>query len=79
MNIYCTPTLYNERLGNGDKIPIILYELNPSRDPNNRINFYRNNFNSKDKLNKTLPHFKSQKKKKTRQTKSANPIKKKKK
>ena len=29
MNTYCTPTLYNERLGNGDKIPIILYELNP--------------------------------------------------
>ena len=75
MNTYCTPTLLNERLGNGDKIPIILYELNPARDPNNRINFYRNNFNSKDKLNKTLPHFKSQKKKKTRQTKSANPIK----
>ena len=72
MNTYCTPTLYNERLGNGDKIPIILYELNPSRDPNNRINFYRNNFNSKDKLNKTLPYFTNLKKKKNnRATKSA--------
>ena len=72
MNTYCTPTLYNERLGNGDKIPIILYELNPSRDPNNRINFYRNNFNSKNKLNKTLPYFTNQKKNKnTRTTKSA--------
>ena len=72
MNTYCTPTLYNERLGNGDKIPIILYELNPARDPNNRINFYRNNFNSKDKLNKTLPYFTNQKKKKNnRATKSA--------
>lgn len=71
MNTYCTPTLYNERLGNGDKIPIILYELNPSRDPNNRINFYRNNFNSKNKLNKTLPYFTNQKKNKnTRATKS---------
>lgn len=70
MNTYCTPTLYNERLGNGDRIPIILYELNPARDPKNRVNYYRNNFNSKDKLNKTMPYYLNQKKK-NRKTKSA--------
>lgn len=70
MNAYCTPTLYNERLGNGDRIPIILYELNPARDPKYRVNYYRNNFNSKDKLNKTIPYQKN-KKKKNRKTKSA--------
>ena len=37
--------MIKERLGNGDRIPIILYELNPLRDPNYRINHYRNDFN----------------------------------
>ena len=44
MNIYCTPTIFKEKLENGHKIPVILYELNPLREPNNRIHHYRNDF-----------------------------------
>lgn len=71
MNTYCTPTIFKERLGNGRKIPIILYELNPLRDPNFRINYYRNDFNYNDKLDRTIPYFINPKKKKNRKTKSA--------
>jgi len=70
MNIYSTPTIVKERLGNGGKIPVILYELNPLRAPNNRINYYRNIFS--EKMDKTLPYFNKPKKvNKKRKTKSA--------
>ena len=36
MKSYCTPTLIKERLNNGEKIPLIFYELNPLRSPFNR-------------------------------------------
>ena len=75
MNTYCTPTIFKERLGDGRKIPIILYELNPLRDPNFRINYYRNDFNCRDKLDRTLPLFINPKKKKNRKIKSARNVK----
>lgn len=69
---YCSPSLIKERLGNGDRIPIILYELNPLRDPNYRINHYRNDFN--EISDRTLPYLKKYnnlKKKKNRKAKTA--------
>ena len=69
MNIYSTPTIVKERLGNGNKIPVILYELNPLRDPNYRINHYRNDFSAK--LEKSFQYFRNPKKKRNRKTKSA--------
>jgi hypothetical protein len=72
MKSYCTPTLIKERLNNGEKIPLIFYELNPLRSPFNRINHYKNIF--EDKKNKTLTDFRKIKKiKKSRniKTKSA--------
>ena len=69
MNIYSTPTIVKERLGNGNKIPVILYELNPLRAPNSRINHYRNVFS--EKMDKTLPYFNKPKKVNKRKTKSA--------
>ena len=71
MNTYCTPTIFKERLGNGRKIPIILYELNPLRAPNYRINYYRNDFNRKDKLDGALPFLINLKTKKNRKIQSA--------
>lgn len=69
MSVYSTPTILKEELGNGKRIPIILYELNPLHDPNNRINHYRNVFD--EKANKSFPYFKVPKKKKNKKPKSA--------
>ncbi len=63
MNTYCIPNLYNQRLGKGDRISILLYKLNTANGPN----YYRNNFNSKDKLNKTMSNYKNKMKKIERQ------------
>ena len=69
MSIYCTPTILKDKLENGRKISNIFYELNPLRDPNKRINYYRNVFS--EKLDKVFPYFKIKKIKKNRQPKSA--------
>lgn len=68
MNTYSTPTLLKETLCNGKKIPLIIYEMNPMRDPNIRINHYRNIFKSESQLfNKTQILFREKKNlKKTR-------------
>ena len=68
MNIYCTPTIFKEKLENGHKIPVILYELNPLREPNNRIHHYRNDFDKK--IDNTLPYFNYHNNKNKRKTKS---------
>ena len=63
MNTYSTPTIDKEFLSNGNKIPIIIYEMNPMREPNKRINRYRNIFQSESPLiNKTQIVFKKSKK-----------------
>lgn len=67
MNTYSTPTITKEFLNNGHKIPIIIYEMNPFRDPNKRINHYRNIFHSESPspfLNKTQTLLRKSKKKK---------------
>ena len=78
MSTYSTPTILKETLSNGHNIPIILYEMNPLRDPNKRINHYRNIFeNESSFLNKTQTSFKKTKstkktRKKKEQPKSVN-------
>ena len=63
MNTYSTPTIDKEFLSNGNKIAIIIYEMNPMREPNKRINRYRNIFQSESPLiNKTQIVFKKSKK-----------------
>ena len=65
MNIYSTPTIIKETLNNGHRIPKILYEINPLRDPNKRINHYRNLFqNESSFFNKSQTLFKNIKKSK---------------
>lgn len=83
MNTYSTPTIIKETLSNGGKIPVIIYQMNPLRDPNKRINHYRNIFQNESSLfNKTQISFKNiknikklkniSKKKKKREVKSFN-------
>ena len=62
MNTYSTPTMIKETLSNGGKIPVIYYQMNPLRDPNKRINHYRNIFQnetSSSLFNKTQISFKN--------------------
>ena len=61
MNTYSTPTMIKETLSNGGKIPIIFYQMNPLRDPNKRINHYRNIFQNEtpSTFNKTQISFKN--------------------
>lgn len=70
MNTYSTPTILKETLNNGRKIPLIIYEMNPMRDPNKRINHYRNIFKNESALfNKTQTLFNKKKVKKASQRK----------
>ena len=57
MNMYCTPTIIQETLNNGIKIPNLFYQMNPLRDPNKRINFYRSEFQSEAPSNRTQTSF----------------------
>ena len=60
MNVYSTPTIIKETLSNGGKIPVIIYQMNPLRDPNKRINHYRNIFQNESPLfSKTQISFKN--------------------
>ena len=69
MYTYCTPSLLKETLTKGYKISNLFYEINPLREPNKRINHYRNMFQneSESPLNRTktlFQKFKSNKKRK---------------
>lgn len=62
MSTYSTPTLLKETLNNGRKIPTIFYQMNPLRDPNKRINHYRNNFQDDTNImNQTQSFFRKAK------------------
>ena len=74
MNTYSTPTIFKETLSNGGKIPIIIYEMNPMRDPNKRINHYRNVFQNESQIfNKTQSFFRKQDKRKNNRKKKKDP------
>jgi len=57
MSIYCTPTIIQETLNNGIKIPNLFYQMNPWRDPNKRINHYRSEFQKEAPSNRTQTSF----------------------
>ena len=67
MKEYSTPTIIKETLSNGGRIPVIIYQMNPLRDPNKRINHYRNIFQNESSslFNKTQISFKNLKNIKT--------------
>ena len=75
MSFYSTPTILKERLENGRKIPVIIYELNPLREPNSRIHYYRKDFNKKtDKTFSFLNLKKNKNKKKAKSVGKAKRI-----
>ena len=71
MYTYCTPSILKETLTKGYKISNLFYEINPLREPNKRINHYRNTFQneSQSSLNRVKTSFQNSESKKKKEQK----------